>query len=254
MRPIWKGNISFGLVNIPINLYSATEDQGINFDLLHEPDSGRIRYARFCQKENREVPYEEIIKGYNYYEDRYVILTDEDFQKVDLKKSSTIEILSFSDLAEIDTIYYEKPYFLESQKGAEKSFELLRQALDETQKVGVAKFVLRNKEHLLILKSAGQHLIINQLRFAQEIRNIKSIKVPDITTNTQEIDLAITLINKLAKKFNIAEYQDTYTAQLKELIIKKSKGQTIRAAGKAPEPTEIEDLMAALKESIAKTK
>lgn len=236
MRSIWKGSISFGLVNIPINLYSAIEEKEISFDLLHEKDYSRIRYAKICKKEDKEVPYDEIVKGYNYYEDKYVILTDEDFKKADLKKSSTIEITNFSKVDEIDTIYYEKPYYIESQKGAEKSFELLKKALADTDKVAIAKFVLRNKEHLLIVKPEGKYLIINQLRFKDELRDINTISVPKVNLNPQEIDLAKTLIDKLTKKFNIDEYKDTYTENLKKLIIKKSKGQEIRPVSKNRKP------------------
>lgn len=251
MRSIWKGAIGFGLVNIPIRVYSATEERGLNFDMLHEKDLSPIRYARVCRREGEEIPYEEIVKGYEYRDGDYVVLVDEDFKKANLRKTKTIDIQDFVKEQEIDKMLFDKPYYLEPDKGAEKAYVVLREALKKSKKVGVAKFVFRNRERLGVITSKGKLLILNQLRFAQEIRSAENLNLPDMKlAQGKEVDIALKLIDQLTEPFKAKEYKDTYTEELKDVIAERARGRKPRAKGTEPTPTKVPDLMAVLRRSL----
>lgn len=251
MRSIWSGSISFGLVNIPIKLYSASKDKGVSFNLLHKSDFSPIRFARVCKNDGQEIPYEEIVKGYQYQKGDYIVLADEDFEKVNQKKTKSVEISGFVNIEEIDTIYFEKPYYLEPVKGAEKPYVLLREALNRSKKVGIGKFVLRNKEHLVLVKPYGQGLVLDQMRFQDEISKISSLNLPEgAKIQDKEIELAIALIDQLSQSFLPDQYKDTYEEDLEELIQEKIEGKVPAVRGKAPEPTPVKDLMQTLKQSL----
>jgi DNA end-binding protein Ku len=250
MRAIWTGSIGFGLVNIPVRLYSATANTGLSFDLLTK-DMCPIRYARVCRTNGREVPFEDIVKGYEYQKGDYIILSEEDFKKANAKKSKTIEIVDFAKESEIDTVFYEKPYYLEPDKNAQKPYALLREAIRKSKKVAIAKFVIRNREHLAVVKPYENVLVLNQLRFADEIRGGEDLKLPakgDV--KDKEIDMALNLIDQLTTKFDPHKYKDTYTEELKEIIAEKAKGKTPKQKGKAPKNTEVGNLMDMLKASL----
>ena len=254
MRSIWSGSISFGLVNIPVKLYSATEERAVSFDLLHEKDNSKIGYAKICKQEHKEVPLEEIVKGFEISEGNYVIVEEKDFEKADPKKTKSIEILHFSNAEEIEEIFYNKPYYLEPDKGSDKSFLLLRDALTKSKKVGVAKFVMKNREHLAILKPFGDVFLLNQLRFQDEIRDAEPLRAPNKEEiKTDELKIALELINHLTEPFRPERYKDTYTEELKEIIKEKAKGKVVVMADE-PAATEMEDLMEALRASIKKEK
>lgn len=228
MRAIWKGSLSFGLVNIPVHLYVASHEKELSFVLLHNKDHSRIRYAKICVKEDKEVPWDEIVKGYEYEKGDYVVLQDEDFEKANLKKTKTIELMNFIDESEIDTFYYVKPYFLEPDKNAVKAYNLLHDALKITQKVGLAKFVLHNREHLAVVKVHENMLVLNELRYQNEIVNPKELTIPaseKTKTQKKELDMAILLIDQLTIPFEPKAYKDTYIEELKQ-IIKKSQRRT----------------------------
>lgn len=250
MRAIWKGFISFGLVNIPVRLYSATASQEINFDMLHKSDLSPIRYAKVCKDESKEVPYNEIVKGYQYAEDNYVVITEEDLKAANPKLSKTINVIDFALEIEIDAKYFEKPYYLEPEKGSEKSYILLREALKQSKKVAITKFMIRNREHLGILKIEGDLIILNQMRFATEIRDSQEINVPNTQYNKQELEMALNLIDQLTKKFIPENYQDTYINELKKVIDDKISGKIPSVKGKAPETTPVPDLLEMLKKSL----
>jgi len=252
MRAIWSGSISFGLVNIPVKLYVASEPKGgLEFDMLHKKDFSPIRYARICRADGKEIPFEDIVKGYEYSNGDYVVLTDEDFKKANLKKTKSIEISDFANEDEIDTIYFEKPYYLEPQKGAEKAYALLREALKRSKRVGVARYVIRNREHIGILKTHGNLVLLNQLRYFQEVRNTKELNIPaKEILKKGEIDLAIKLIDELTKPFEPKEYKDTYTEELKKIINKKAKGQLVTPQGEEPVPTKVPDIVSVLRKSL----
>ncbi|GAB4191620.1 MAG: Ku protein [Simkaniaceae bacterium] len=251
MRAIWTGFISFGLINIPVRLYSGSKEQPLKMHLLHEKDLAPIRYARICQEDGKEVPWEEIVKGYEYRKGDYVVLLDEDFEKANVKKTKSIEILDFTLEEEIDPIYFEKPYFLEPDKGAQKPYVLLREALKESKKVGVARFVLRNREHIGIIFPYKNIIILNQLRFASEIRSIKEITAPKSEKiSDREIDVALQLIDQLTASFDPRNYKDTYAEELKKIIEKKAKGKPVKKKGKMPKKTKVHDLMGTLQKSL----
>jgi len=256
MRAIWTGALSFGLVNIPVRLYSATEEHALDLDMLHKDDLSPIRYARVCRADGKEIPYDDIVKGYEYHKGDYIILADEDFKRANARKTKTIDIVDFSKADEIDSVFYEKPYFLEPDKGAGKPYALLREAIKKSKKVGVARFVLRNREHLAVVKPFGNVLVLNQMRFFSELRKPEGLDLPAKSTAAKgkELDMALALIDQLTGPFKPEEYKDTYTAELKAVIAEKAKGKKPRKKGKEPQPTEVTDLMAMLRKSLEKEK
>lgn len=254
MRAIWSGSLSFGLVNIPIKLYSGSEERELKFHMLHKDDLSPIRYAKICAKEGKEIPYEDIVKGYEYSEGDYVILADEDFQSANLKKNKAVDIFDFADQTEIDSKFFDSPYFLEPTKGAEKPYALLREALKRSGKVGIGKFVLRQKEILCAIKPEGNTLLLNRLRFQDQLRESSGLKIPsDVELKEKEIELALRLIEELSGPFKPEDYKDTYTAELEEVIKQKIEGKEVTVHGEEPVPTRVTDLMEILRKSL-KTK
>lgn len=251
MRPLWTGNISFGLINIPVSLYTASEDHALDFDMLRRGDLCKIRYMRICEVDGKEVPYENIVKGYKREDDSYVVLEKEDFKKASPKKSQIIEIEQFVHEDEIESKYFEKPYYLEPGKGADKAYVLLREALAQAKKVAVATYVFRTREDLVILKPEGDVILLNQLRFKHEIRSTKELKIPSAAEVTRaEIKTAVQLVDNLTGKFNIAKFKDTYTEDLKSIIDKKGKGKAVKTKEYKSEPTKPTDLMEQLRASL----
>ena len=256
MKSIWKGAISFGLIHIPVRLYSASRTRELKFKMLHKKDLGEIRYARICKVDGKEVPWEEIVKGYEYQEGDYVVLTEQDFESADPKKSKTVEIIDFTDEGAIDTIYFSTPYYLEPQKGAEKAYVLLREALKRSKKVAVGHFVFKQHEHLGVIKPHGDLLVLNQLRYDSELIQPQGLNIPKKTeTSKKEIDVALQLIDELTKPFRPEDYFDSYTEKVKEIIKKKSKGEKVAIKkGEAPKSPKVHDIMALLKESLEQHK
>ena len=255
MRAIWTGAISFGLVNIPVRLYSAVNSQGLNFDMLSKKDLSPIRYARIATSDGKEVPYKDIVKGYEIEKGQYVVLDKKDFDSAAPEKTKTIDIVDFVMEEEIDTIFFEKPYFLEPDKNATKPYALLREALRQSKKVGLAKFVLRNRESLAILKTSGDAIILQQMRFNDEIRKAEDLNLPSSTAvSKKEVDTALKLIEQLTEKFDPTLFKDTYTEELLKIIEAKSQGQPIKGKVKEPETTKVKDLMDTLVASIEASK
>jgi DNA end-binding protein Ku len=251
MKSIWKGAISFGLVNIPVRLYSATERETVAFHMLSKKDHSRIRFLRVSEANGKEVPYEDIVKGYELEDGGYVVVSDEELAEASPEKSSTIEIQEFVDESEISSLYFDKPYYLEPDKSAGKAYALLRDALSKSRKVGISQFVLRNREHLCALKAMDEVLVLNALRFASEIRETAELSVPKSEKITQsEINLALKLIEGLTARFDPKKYKDTYAEEVKKVIDAKAKGQKIKAPAKTAPSTKVIDLTAALKESL----
>jgi DNA end-binding protein Ku len=255
MRSIWSGSIGFGLVNIPVKLYSASQSHdGLDLDMLHKEDHSPIRYARICREDGEEVPYDDIVKGYEYREGDYVILTQEDFKKADAKKTKTLEIRQFVDEPEIDSRYYEKPYYLEPDKGAERAYALLRDALAKAGKIALAKYAMRARDNMGAIKPIGDALVLNQMRFPSDLRSPADLKFPKDKAKKEELDMAMALIRQLDKPFIPEDWHDTYTEELEEVIEEKAKGQKPKARGKAPEDTKVKDLMSTLKASLESAK
>ncbi|HSE29165.1 MAG TPA: Ku protein [Candidatus Saccharimonadales bacterium] len=252
MRPIWTGSISFGLVNIPVNLYSGTNPRkGLDLDMLHKADHSPIRYARICRKEGTEVPWEEIVKGYEYKDGDYIVLSPKDLQSADAKKSKTVDIQSFIEEQEIDVRYFEKPYYLEPVKGGEKAYALLREALQSSKKIALVLWVFHDREHLGVIKPVGNALVLDQMRFPTDLRTGSGLKLPDEKVSEKELEVALTLIKQQTKHFAPEDYHDTYVEELEEMIEKKLKGKKV-SSPKPSKNTEAKDLMAALKASLKK--
>jgi DNA end-binding protein Ku len=249
MRSIWSGAIGFGLVNIPVKLYSAVQQSDLDLDMLDKKDHSNIKFQRINEKTGKEVTYQNIIKAYNY-EGKYVVLDDEDFKKASPEKSKIIEIAEFVEQSEIDPIYYETPYYLEPQKSGEKAYVLLRDALKKTGKTGVATFVLRTKESLAMIKPSGNILLLQKLRYAEEVRDTSELKIPEVSSKPAELKMAITLIDQLSGKFDITKYKDTYSAELMKLIEAKAKGKKIAVPEMKVVHSRSKDLMEQLKASL----
>lgn len=253
MRPIWTGSISFGLVNIPVKLFSAIEESNLDLDMLDSKDHSNIKFKRINENTGKEVAYADIVKGYKL-DDSYVILEEGDFEAADAVKTKTIEIISFANENEIDSIYYEHPYYLEPDKQATKAYALLRESLSRSHKVGVTTFVLRNKEALAILKPYENVIVLNRIRFTQEIRTTKELKLPIVSkTRSKEMEMADKLIEQLTEKFNIDKYKDNFSAKLLKIIKEKSKG----IKQNAPQMKVVhvqKDLMSMLKASLESKK
>lgn len=253
MRAIWKGSISFGLVNIPVNMYTASHAKEISFVLLHKKDMSEIRYARMCKTEEKEVPWKDIVKGYEYEKGDFVVLGDKDFEKANLKKTKTIEIVNFVNEEEIDSIYYVKPYFLEPGKQAEKAYGLLREALKKSKKVGLARYVLRNREHLGVIKFYENMLILNELRYETELLKPEELTLPEaVKANSKELNMAVQLIDQLTIPFNPKKYKDTFTEEIKQIIKQKAKGRPIHPKTEEPPVSKVHDIMSLLEASLEK--
>src|SRR5580692_4542975 len=252
MRAIWKGSIAFGLVHIPVNLYPATESKStVSSNLLHKKDHSRIRYQRVSEATGKEVPAEEIVRGFEVERDNFVVISDDELKEAAPEKSAAIEIQEFVNESQIPTLYFEKPYYLEPDKGAGKAYALLREALAKSGKVGVAQFVLRNRESLCALKPQGQGLVLNALRFAADIRSMEELSLPSREKlSTGEVSLATKLIEGMTGKFDSSKYKDTYTEEVRKLIEAKAKGEKKQAAAPKPAKSNVIDLVAALQESL----
>lgn len=251
MRSIWSGAISFGLILIPVRLYAAVEDGTLDLDMLRKQDLCPIRYARVCRDTGEEVPYQDIVKGYEYRKGDYVVLEDEDFRRANVRKTQTIEIVEFVDEKEIDLKLHEKPFYLEPTRQARKAYALLREALRRTGKVGVGKFVLRNREHLVILRPEGELILLEQMRFLNEIREPSGLDLPTSEeASDRELEIAIKLIDQLSEPFKAEEFHDTYREELERVIEEKAHGKTPETRIEQPVPTEVPDLMAKLRESL----
>ncbi|MEO7310062.1 MAG: Ku protein [Chitinophagaceae bacterium] len=255
MRPLWTGTIGFGLVNIPVKLYSATQGSELDFDMLDKKDHANIKYMRVNEKSGKEVPWANIVKGY-MLNSKYVVLDENDFAAASAVKTKVIEITDFVKQEEIDSIYYETPYYLGPEKSGVRAYALLQKALLKTGKVGIATFVMRNKEHLAILKATENVLILNQLRFSEEIRDTSELGIPSSSTvKPTELKMAVSLIDQLSTGFDIGAYKDTYTSQLLKLIKSKAKGGKTAAPQMKVVHSKAKDLMEQLKASLSsKTK
>jgi DNA end-binding protein Ku len=254
MRSIWTGSISFGLINIPVKIFSAVQESSLDLDMLDSKDHSNIKFKRVNENTGKEVAYENIVKGYKM-DSGYVILEDEDFEAADAVKTKMIEIINFVDEQEIDSLYYEQPYYLEPEESAMTAYALLRDALQLSGKVGVTTFVLRNKEGLAILKPYKNVIVLNRIRFSQEIREPSELKLPPVSKNkTKEMDMANKLVAQLTEKFNIEKYKDTYTAKLLKIIKEKSKGKKITVPKMKVVYKQSDNLMEMLKASLGTKK
>lgn len=255
MRPIWTGAIGFGLVNIPVKLYSAVQASELNLDMLDKKDHSHIRFKRVNEDTGKEVAWNNIVKAYNY-EGTYVTLDEKDFAEASPEQSKLIDIFQFVNEDEINSIYYENPYFIEPSRESKKTYTLLYEALVKSKKVGVGSFVLRNKEHLVVIKPYRNIILLSGIRFEEEIRSTDEIEVPQKSTvRPAELKMAMSLIDQLTEPFNISAYKDTYTQSLLKVIQAKAKGKKPKKAEmKVVKTTGKTDLMAQLKASLSASK
>ena len=254
MGTIWKGAISFGLVNIPIRVESATRDRSPKFRMIHGKDNSPIKNVRVRQGDEEPVEYSELVKGYEYEPGHFVILDDDDFKQVALQVTRTIDIVDFVDESEIDSRYFDKPYYLAVQPGGEKAYALLRRVMKETGKVAVANVVFRNRQHLAAVKVIGDVLVLDLMRFADELIPLESVEAPqDQDLIDKEVEMAMQLVEQLSTTFNPDNYKDVYTEKLLERIRAKIEGREIARidVDEAAEPAVV-DLVARLKESLEK--
>ncbi len=259
-RAIWSGTISFGLLNVPVKLYSAVARRDISLRQIRESDGARIRNRRVAEGTDEEVPYEQIVKAFEITPERYVPLTKEELEAMAPEKTRAIEVQDFVDLDRIDPIYFDSPYYLGPAQGAEKAYSLLAQAMERSGKVAVARFVFRNKEHLAALRPSDGVLTLTTMRFADEI--VPPAELEDVLPSEspkvakREVEMAEQLIESLSAEFDPSAYRDEYREQLLSLIERKAEGEDVLSAPapEAPEPTGAPDLMSALEQSIAAVK
>jgi len=256
-RAIWKGSISFGLVNIPIALYPATRREELKFRLLRKSDLSPVNYKRVAEKDGKEVPWNQIVKGYEYEKVKYVVLRDEDFERVDLEATQTVDIQDFVHQEEIDPIFFYKPYYLEPQKGGDKAYVLLRDALKDSGKVGIAKVVIKTREYLAGVKPEDGVLVLELMHFADELADSGKLHIPKkIEVGKREMNMAKSLIDSMSSKWNPEKYKDDYREALMEVIEEKVEagGKEIEEKPKkAPKPTKVIDLVSVLQKSLEQT-
>jgi DNA end-binding protein Ku len=257
MRAIWKGSISFGLVNIPIALYPATRKEDLKFRLLRASDHSPVSYKRVAAADGKEVPWEEIVKGYEYEKGKFVVLNEKDFQRVDLEATQTVDIQDFVDIDEIDPMYFYKPYYLEPQKGGDKAYTLLREALADGKKVGIAKVVIKTRQYLAGVKALKHALVLELMHFAEELSDAEKLNVPKtLEIGKREKDMAKALVDSMTSKWDPEKYHDDYREALLEVIEEKVEagGKELEAKPtKAPTPTKVIDLVAVLQQSLAQS-
>jgi DNA end-binding protein Ku len=251
-RSIWKGSIAFGLVNIPIELYSAVRDHRPKFRLLHAKDEAPVRYERVCQREGKPVAWEDLVKGYEYEKGRFVVVTKDDFKTAALEKTKTIDILDFVNPNDIDERYFETPYYLQPAKRADRAYALLREAMRESGKTGIAKIILRDAQHLAAVETIGDAIVLTMMRFADELAALDDFSFPKAHgIRPAELKMAQQLIDNLSAKWEPAKYTDEYRDNLMKVIHGKLKGRRPKLEGREPrQSADVVDLMARLRASL----
>lgn len=251
-RAMWKGSLAFGLVNIPIELYTATRDHRPKFRLLHAKDEAPVRYERVCQTEGKPVRWEDLVKGYEFEKGQFVVITKDDFKTAALEKTKTIDILDFVDPNEIDERYFETPYYLQPGKGADRAYALLREAIRESGQIGIAKVILRDAQHLAAVEAIGDALVLTMMRFADELADLGDFRFPKAEAiRPAEMKMAGQLIDSLRAKWNPEKYTDEYRDNLMKVIQAKLKGRKPRLQEReTPQSAEVVDLMSRLRASL----
>ena len=256
MRAIWKGAISFGLVNIPIALYPATRTEELKFRLLRAGDHSPVNYKRVAEADGKEVPWDQIVKGYEYEKGKFVVLKDEDFQRVDIEATQTVDITRFVKLDEVNPIFFHKPYYMEPQKGGDKAYVLLREALRASGKIAIAKVVIKTRQHLAAVKPQEKGLMLELMHFANELRDVDEFKVPTAKEiGKKELQMAQALIDSMSDEWKPDEYVDEYREALEKLIEEKvEKGdKALPKTVRKPKPTNVIDLVSVLQKSLAQS-
>lgn len=253
MRAIWKGSISFGLVNIPIALYPATHREDLRFHLLRSKDLSPVNYKRVAQADGKEVPWEQIVKGYEYEKGKYVVIKDDDFKRVDVEATQTVDIQCFVDMEEVSPLYFHKPYYMEPQKGGDRAYVLLRQALEGSGKIGIAKVVIKTRQHLAAVKPQDEGLMLELMHFPDELMEVDEFKKPrEAKISKKEHDMARSLIDSMTEKWEPEKIKDDYREALEDMIEDKIAhgGKSVRKAPVRKHPPNVVDLVAVLEQSL----
>ena len=250
-RAIWKGAISFGLVTIPIRVHTAVEEKSFKFNQLHSKDQGRIKYKRTCAVDGEEVPFDEIVKGYEYEKDHYVEIDDEDIKKVAPKTAKVMEILEFVSAEQVDPIYLESSYYVSPDEGGEKPYALLFQALRESKYYALAKVAMHNREHIIVLRPGAKGILSHTMYYQDEIRQVENFGKTDVDIKESELKVAHQLVQALAAEWEPKKYYDTFEANVKELIKAHLEGKHVVGVEKPKKAAPVVDLMDALKQSLA---
>jgi DNA end-binding protein Ku len=253
MRAIWKGSISFGLVNIPIALYSATRTEDLKFRLLRAKDLSPVNYKRVAEADGKEVPWDQIVKGYEYEKDKFVVLKDEDFKRVDVEATQMVNIASFVKLEDVNPIFFHKPYYMEPQKGGDKAYVLLREALRASGKIAIAKVVIKTRQHLAAVKPQEKGLMLELMHFATELIDVDEFKLPATTDiGKKELQMAEALIDSMSDEWKPEDYVDEYREALEKVIEEKvEKGGKVEAKpARKMKPTNVIDLVSVLQKSL----
>lgn len=251
MKSIWKGAIGFGLVNIPVKLYSAVQSSHLDLDMLDSKDLSRIKYQRISERSGKEVPFERIVKGF-LLKENYVVLEDEDFAGALPEKTKLIELENFVDLKDINPIYYETSYYTQPEPQGKKAYSLLLKALQKSKKAGVARFVLRSNEHLCIIHPLKNMLVITRIRFDEEIRSTKGLEIDTQTVKPKELEVGMALIKQYSSEFDISAFKDEYSKELMKIIRAKAKGKKTVVKKMRPEKHVSDDLYEQLMHSLSK--
>ena len=251
-RALWKGSVSFGLVNIPVELHTAVRDTRPRFRLLHADDKSPIRFERVCQREGQPVAWDDLVKGYEYEKGRFVVLTKEDFRAAALEKTRTVDILDFVKSEEIDDRFFETPYYVLPGKGGEHAYALLRDAIRASKRIGISKIILRERQHLAALEPIGDALVLTMMRFADELADLATYSFPSSSkVRKPELDMAKMLVENLASEWQPDKYTDDYRENLMKVIKAKMKGRTVKLEGaEEPRSAEVIDLMERLRQSL----
>lgn len=255
-RSVWSGSLAFGLVNVPVKVYTASKDRSVSFHWLHDKDGARIRNQRICPKEDTEVSREEIVKGYEVAPEQYVLVTDDELKALEPSTSKTIDIEAFVGLEEVDPVYFDRPYYLVPGETAGHAYGLLMRALQETGKVAIGRIVMRRKEYLVTIRVRGERLVMETMRYpdelvpAEEAAGEAEIKVKDLPE--KELEMATRLVGSLATDFDPSEYHDRYRERVLEFIRKKAEGEEVVVEPEAEAKPATQDILAALEESLRK--
>ena len=250
---VWTGTVTFGLVSIPVKLYTATSSHNISFNLLHNECKGRINLQNYCPQHERVVERSELVKGYQYEKDQYVVISDEDLESIKPASSSAMEITQFIDLSEVDPIYYEKTYYLGPDRGNEKTFALLTRAMEETRRAAIGKLTMRGHEYLALIRPGMKGLVVHFMLYSDEIRENEHKVSPDLEVRPKELELARQLVENLSEPFQPEKFKDEYLVQVEELIDSRLKGRQLTVIAPRAKPRVV-DLMEALQKSVAQTR
>ena len=256
MRAIWKGAISFGLVNIPIAVYPATRREEIRFRLLRDGDLSPVSYKRVAEADGQEVPWDKIVKGYEYEKGKFVVLKDDDFKRVDIEATQTVDIINFVRLEEVNPVFFYKPYYMEAQKGGDKAYVLLREALKKSGKIAIAKVVIKTRQHLAAVKPQDRGLMLELMHFANELIDVSEFKTPAAKdVSSKELQMATALVDSMSDEWNPEHYTDEYRDALQKLIEEKidHPDQPVGKEPKKAKSTNVIDLVAVLQRSLEQT-